>query len=51
VPGPVSGGGAQPEGWAATVFFSVFIPVLTVLPFVFAGLTLYGLRGPSEKPA
>ena len=45
VPGPVSGHGAQPTGWAATVFFTVFIPLLTLLPFLFTGLTLYGLRG------
>jgi hypothetical protein len=45
VPGPVSGHGAHPTGWAATVFFSVFIPPLTLLPFLFTGLTLFGLRG------
>ena len=45
VPGPVSGGGAQPHGWEAAVFFSVFIPVLTVFPLVFSGLVIYGLRG------
>jgi hypothetical protein len=44
IPGPATGNGAQPSGWAATVFFSVFIPVLTILPFVFGGLALYGLR-------
>ena len=49
VPGPVSGHGAQPSGWAATVFFSVFIPLLTLLPFVFTGLVLYGLRGQADK--
>jgi hypothetical protein len=48
VPGPVSGHGAQPSGWAATLFFSLFIPVLTILPFVFGGLVLYGLRGKDE---
>lgn len=45
VPGPVSGHGATPSGWAATVFFTAFIPVITALPFVFTGLVLYGLRG------
>jgi hypothetical protein len=45
IPGPVSGHGVQPSGWPATVFFGVFLPVLTILPFVFVGLTLYGLRG------
>ena len=45
IPGPVSGGGATPSGWPATVFFGVFLPVLTILPFVFTGLVLYGLRG------
>ncbi len=48
VPGPVSGHGATPAGWTAAVFFGVFIPVLTVLPFLFGGLVLYGLRG--ERP-
>ena len=48
VPGPATGGGEQPEGWAATVFFSAFIPVLTILPFVFAGLTIHGLRASAE---
>ena len=46
IPGPVTGGGAHPSGWPATVFFTVFIPVITILPFLFAGLVLYGLRGP-----
>ncbi|HXI56090.1 MAG TPA: hypothetical protein VNO55_08525 [Polyangia bacterium] len=45
IPGPATGGGAQPAGWQAAVFFTVFIPVLTILPFVFTGLVLYGLRG------
>jgi hypothetical protein len=45
IPGPVSGGGRQPSGWPATVFFTAFIPVLTILPFVFSTLVLYGLRG------
>ncbi|MFI5307165.1 MAG: hypothetical protein ACHQ53_07435 [Polyangiales bacterium] len=45
IPGPATGGGAQPSGWAATVFFTVFIPALTILPFVFSGLMVYGLRG------
>jgi hypothetical protein len=45
IPGPVSGHGATPSGWPATLFLSLFIPVLTVLPFVFTGLVLYGLRG------
>ncbi|HEY4157709.1 MAG TPA: hypothetical protein VGM29_06410 [Polyangiaceae bacterium] len=51
VPGPVSGGGAAPHGWQATVFFSAFIPVLTALPFVFTGLALYGLRGTGAPKA
>ena len=51
VPGPVSGHGAQPSGWAAAVFFSVFIPVLTILPFVCTGLVVYGLRGRDEPGA
>src|SRR5262249_24884817 len=46
IPGPVSGhGAAPPPGWPTTYFFSVFLPVLTLLPFVFTGLVLYGLRG------
>jgi hypothetical protein len=45
IPGPVSGHGATPSGWPATLFLSVFIPVLTILPFLFTGLVLYGLRG------
>lgn len=45
IPGPVSGGGAQPHGWPAVAFFSLFIPVLTVFPFIFSGLVIYGLRG------
>jgi hypothetical protein len=46
IPGPVSGGGLQPTpGWTTTVFFGAFLPVLTILPFVFTGLALYGLRG------
>jgi hypothetical protein len=49
VPGPATGGGAQPQGWPAAVFFSIFIPVLTVFPFIFAGLVIHGLRG--EDPA
>lgn len=49
VPGPVSGHGAQPTGWAATVFFTVFISLLTLLPFVFTSLTLYGLRGEADE--
>ena len=49
IPGPVSGGGAQPApGWESTVFFAVFLPILTILPFVFTGLVLYGLRGSDE---
>ena len=52
IPGPATGGGARPSGTPATIFFSLFIPVLTILPFVFAGLVLYGLRGaaPAERP-
>ena len=50
VPGPVSGGGVQPEGWQATVFFSVFIPILTILPFIFSSLTIYGLREVAREP-
>ena len=49
IPGPVSGGGAQPSGWPATVFFGLFLPVLTLLPFIFVTLVLYGLRG-KEPP-
>ena len=49
IPGPATGGGAQPTGWPATVFFTVFIPVLTVLPFIFTGLVLYGLRGSGPR--
>ena len=45
VPGPASGGGAQPAGWPAAVFFSIFIPILTVFLFIFTGLVIYGLRG------
>jgi hypothetical protein len=45
IPGPATGGGAQPGGWQAAVFFALFIPVLTILPFVFTGLVLCGLRG------
>jgi len=48
IPGPVSGHGAQPSGWQASVFFALLLPVLTLLPFLFTGLTLYGLRGKSE---
>jgi hypothetical protein len=48
VPGPVTGGGAQPHGWTALVFFTVFIPVLTILPFVFAALVIHGLRGDTD---
>ncbi|HVV52580.1 MAG TPA: hypothetical protein VHO06_23130 [Polyangia bacterium] len=50
VPGPVTGGGAHPAGWTAAVFFSAFIPVLTVFPFVFCGLVIYGLRGDDPSP-
>ena len=49
VPGPVTGGGASPDGWPAAVFFSIFIPVLTIFPFIFTGLVIYGLRG--DDPA
>jgi hypothetical protein len=45
VPGPATGGGAQPTGWPGTVFFTLFLPVLTILPFMFAGLVIHGLRG------
>lgn len=45
IPGPATGGGAQPSGTAGMVFLGGFIPVLTLLPFLFVGLTLYGLRG------
>lgn len=49
IPGPVSGGGVQPApGWPASVFFTAFLPVITVLPFVFSGLAIYGLRGKPE---
>ena len=51
LPGPVSGNGAAPPpGWPTTVFFAVLLPVLTVLPFVFTGLVLYGLRGAGTRP-
>jgi hypothetical protein len=50
IPGPVSGGGAAPSGWPATVFFSLLLPVLTILPFVFVSLVLYGLRGKHVPP-
>jgi hypothetical protein len=49
IPGPATGGGAQPSGTPATIFFSVFIPLLTILPFVFTGLVLYGLRGAAPQ--
>jgi hypothetical protein len=49
IPGPATGGGAEPTGWPATVFFTVFIPVLTVLPFIFTGLVLHGLRGSGPR--
>jgi hypothetical protein len=45
IQGPATGSGAQAAGWPVTVFFAVFIPVLTILPFVFAALSLHGLRG------
>jgi hypothetical protein len=45
VPGPATGGGVLPHGWTAAVFFTVFIPALTILPFIFTGLVIYGLRG------
>ena len=51
IPGPVTGHGAQPSGWPASVFFSVFLPVLTILPFVFTGLILYGLRAQASPGA
>ena len=51
VPGPVTGAGAQPHGWPAAVFFSVFIPLLTVFPFIFTGLVVYGLRGNDPQRA
>jgi len=46
----VSGHGATPSGWPATVFFALLLPVLTILPFVFTGLVLYGLRGTKAPP-
>ncbi|HEX2677106.1 MAG TPA: hypothetical protein VHM19_10715 [Polyangiales bacterium] len=52
IPGPATGGGVQPSpGWATTVFFTVFIPAITILPFVFTGLVIYGLRPSGAKPA
>jgi hypothetical protein len=48
IPGPVSGHGAVPSGLPASIFFTAFIPVITVLPFLFTGLVLYGLRGADE---
>lgn len=51
IPGPATGGGAQPSGTPATIFFSVFIPLLTALPFVFTGLVLHGLRGNGPQHA
>lgn len=50
IPGPVSGGGAVPSGWPASVFFRLFLPVLTLLPFVFASLVLFGLHGKASPP-
>jgi hypothetical protein len=44
VPGPVTGGGAQPQGLTGTLFFVAFIPLLTILPFIFTGLMIFGLR-------
>jgi hypothetical protein len=49
VPGPATGGGVEPSGWTALVFFTVFIPALTILPFVFTGLVLRGLRGDAPQ--
>jgi len=50
LPGPVSGNGAAPPpGWPTTVFFAVLLPVLTILPFVFTTLVLYGLRGANAR--
>ena len=49
IPGPATGGGAQPSGWPAAVFFSLFIPVLTVFPFIFTGLVIHGLRGEDPR--
>jgi hypothetical protein len=49
IPGPATGGGAQPSGWPAAVFFTVFIPVLTIFPFIFAGLVIHGLRGQEPR--
>jgi hypothetical protein len=46
----MNGPTSQPEGWPATVFFSVFIPILTILPFVFSSLTIYGLRETAREP-
>ena len=51
IPGPVTGAGVQPHGWPAAVFFSVFIPLLTVFPFIFTGLVVYGLRGDDPQRA
>jgi hypothetical protein len=49
VPGPATGDGVRPQGWPAAIFFSVFIPVLTVFPFIFTGLVVHGLRGEDPK--
>ncbi len=51
IPGPVTGAGAKPAGLAATVFFIAFIPVITILPFIFTGLTIYGLRASPAEPS
>jgi hypothetical protein len=48
IQGPATGHGPQASGWPVMVFFTVFIPVLTVLPFIAVGLILYGLRARSE---
>jgi hypothetical protein len=51
IPGPVSGGGAvPPDAWHTTVFFAVFIPIATILPFMFGEIALFGLRG-ARTPA